>query len=414
MTSKSKRIYSLTGSRLQTQRALIRYGEKLEKLVQRLQTCVRVKDCDLFSVAMLAKDIESAAQDTYDRATKQKQTFTFLPVDLSMMIATFNRDPSLRTLGLTCKTWQNMLRDKRNCVKWTHFGNSALYSQTTLALTEFTWCHLKPIPAIVKENTEHLLSFTESEGIEVRVNRMIYHKIDQWSTWEEGWIRTLQDNVRLVAVDIAVSGLRFVTLQGTLYSFFSMHRSLSGGFQDAIEHGIVAQPCDHSRVDTWAWSPESFFILFSDHCTETANVIRYEFNTCRETMRSNVYCHFSESIAFSKGLYMTWFSNVLILGMKFCSAEEECDHIDNCDSCDAQLVLIDCDTNYRYQLPKASVTLDELYDSCVARLQLYGQSPVYLSFAPHWKDEVATTNGRINVWGPEACLYRPKRKKRAG
>ncbi len=415
--------------------SLVQEAEKLSKLTQSLQTYLQEKQWDLFSVCAMTKNIIVFANHVFQVASNQKQSWSRLPAELTILIASFSDNPSIRQLGMTCRSWYQTMNHKRTCVQWTRAVCQSIWvgpilesrsmqeSDDPLALMEFSWVNrVIEIPVAVQQIIVNLCSASSSEGVTAWNGRFRHYLLKDWKKIDEKAFAYIENGTQILAMDLTPQRLRFIITTASYEKgrFFTVTRTSDGSFPRPVEHGYVVFPYQTEPHEAHAWSSDSVFFLLGG----CSHVIEFDFEQCRERARYSISNAFRYPPLNVKRWYMTFFDGLLIVGAKW----RVLDHTDvpsgnESDSSDPdsdsdddrktyywnwyiKMGIIHCRTHSCVMLPEKACLEDDIDNHLTAILKVHGQPLVGLSFGI-CKDLVKF-NSRIHVWHPRdaALLFK--------
>ncbi len=385
----------------------------MSQLSDQFQRNVHAPDRDLGAMWFIAKAMRELADALAQAIALQRQTLKRFPTDLLVIIASFNTDPSLRTLGQTCKDWKKQFYAHQYAIQWTasvldvskNPRDEKNKCAVTIPLQEFRWLdEMVLLPSHITSRTDSLLFFSDTEGITCPSTRLLHHKSDGEP------ISVILDDAkiakRLFSADIQEDSLRLVVDNEDCETvdFMEIKRDAHGSFRsERIVRGKVEGEFEGTHLGTW--SPDSFFTLFL-RPDDRLELTEYDFMTCSLKCQRDV-THLFNRIPEELGeLYIKWYAGMLLLVMK-----HEIDTRRKHEECEMKLVILDWTTNTMIgTLREMYNPSDGLGNQLFFALQLYGYPLVYLSFGHE-------VNGNaIHVWNPhtECGLKKRKREENEG
>ncbi len=310
-----------------------------------------------------------------------------LPCDLVLLILSWNKDPSLRTLGRTCRKWQQMVQKKTVC----KYLNQALYQAPNIPLLHLEWLPA-PVhfPLRVTRTCKTFFSFTRQAGISFDGKKLTHNRLE---CWKKVMHTQLDKTVCFpIAMDLTSESLRIVT--GNPRTFVEFKRTSTDTYEDPVTYGIYPHSEPWYLVAS-AWSPTSFFALWGD-LTYDGEIREYDFKTCtmiRQRPLSDLY-HCEPDHYYL--LYMTWFAGLLLFGkLDPPENEEEMECAEN-TIYHSQLMLLDWATNQRIVLPERDFRgLESEKSPLLATLQILGLPLMGISLRQRGGQS------RVELWSPE-------------
>jgi hypothetical protein len=375
---------------------------EVSRVAAQLIQCVTTHPNDLLTLLLLANELATRNQTTYQVASTCKQSFRALPSAILMMIAMANTDPSLRTMGLTCKAWRHTTNQYKQILAWTR----KLYRMSDVALMEFQWlANPVALPSRVLRLANRCITFTSTEAItsgersKWETHPLVRHVCVCWDKGEEADSEVLSMRIGIVSAHLTRSTLLFladpIEYGGTLKCTLSRYnRDATGNVNKwAGKHQtftVVAKldDCDFYSIQirACAWSPRSLFVC-SRGAYDQELIVEYDLNTCVAKRRVPVELLFSTSLPMSYRVYMTWVSDLLLVAVG-------CNMGPTTGGQRMVLAALHWESGTYTLLPEKRCREDTL----IATLQVHNGPLFYLSFQNRSPSTMST---RLHVWGPE-------------
>jgi hypothetical protein len=384
---KGKEQKGREGNRMDARRFLWNFALEISQLAYQLVEQTAHAPKDTISICLLLGQLARINEKMYKTASKQRQSFGRLPSEMLMTIASCNKNPSLRSIGLTCKTWWSATHPVHRCLQWT----KAVHHVASLPLREFAWFGSTKRLSWQTTFLREIITFTDKDVIAFDVNDGLLHYPVHWSTtgvhWTENIHLPIQKRIRYGHV--TSEWLRVLVSRGNSHTVLQFNRNSTGSLLLGTRQlwSLDGEKM-RGQMMACAWSLTSLFVVLIMHSDERVILVEYGLNGeegCVECKRLDftglLYPEFDDC-----EMDMTWLpGGVLLLAVSW-------DYNDVDETREIQLLLLHWATGSSLSLRNKRCRCNEF----IASLQLFGLPYMYISL--HMTVPHATSRFKLNVW----------------
>ncbi len=410
-------------------------AQHLSALMNRLTQYTHPTTFDILSICFVTLEMQKLLGIMRQAAVNQKRTLTHFPTTLLLEIARFNRDPSLRTMGRTCKSWQALHATKHQCQWWSYAVypqecRSPSFRDTPPVLMFDYISHPIPLSPEARVVVSEMRTFTPKEGVMETDDTLFYTRINnEWHFNKSQKIYQGEHVDGILASHLTVDHLRLVVRTASFDQIFvQIPRHSNGSFGQFHQMGVVPyngsqpfiyvpreyDPTGLSLANVHAWSSHSFFEM-QQLIDSGIQIVEYDFMTCQEVKSLCINDLFSQRTWDMKDVYMTWWNNMIIVAIKQFKTDDKSADEDSDSGEDTlehwfhvEMALINWATGYNIRLPPRKYFFDgDGTSHFLAKLQFLDAPLVFLSLEIH-----DTVYRKVEVWNPHVIAQRTWPKKR--